>query len=56
MLGGPRFYSGAFKVIEMKLRQMKKNQPGIIARVTAAKEIGRRIRDMELVPGSKGYY
>lgn len=37
----------------MKLRQMKKNQSGVITKVTAAKEIGRRIRDMGLVPGAK---
>lgn len=37
----------------MKLRQMKKNQSGVIAKVTAEKEIGRRIRDMGLVSGAK---
>ncbi len=36
----------------MKLRQMKKNQSGKIVKVTAAKEVGRRIRDMGLVPGA----
>ncbi len=36
----------------MKLRQMKKNQSGKIVRVTASKEVGRRIRDMGLVTGA----
>lgn len=36
----------------MKLRQMKKHQSGKIVKVTAEKEVGRRIRDMGLVPGA----
>jgi ferrous iron transport protein A len=36
----------------MNLRQMKKNQSGTIATITAIGELGRRIRDMGLVPGT----
>ena len=36
----------------MNLRQMKKNQSGTISTVTATGELGRRIRDMGLVPGT----
>ncbi len=34
------------------MRQMKKNQTGIISRVKVGGELGRRIRDMGLVPGT----
>ena len=34
------------------LRTMKRHQSGIIKAVTAAGELGRRIRDMGLVPGT----
>ena len=34
------------------LRQMAVGQKGIIAKVTARGELGRRIRDMGLVPGT----
>lgn len=34
------------------LRQMAAGQHGTIAKVTAAGELGRRIRDMGLVPGA----
>ena len=34
------------------LRRMAKGQKGIIHRVTASGELGRRIRDMGLVPGT----
>ncbi len=34
------------------LRQMKKNQSGSIVHVKADGELGRRIRDMGLVPGT----
>mgnify|MGYP001814571238 CR=1 FL=1 len=34
------------------LRQMKRHQSGTISAVTAAGELGRRIRDMGLVPGT----
>lgn len=35
------------------VRQMKDNQSGIIKAVKASGEVGRRIRDMGLVPGSE---
>ena len=35
------------------LRKMAKGQKGIIRRVTASGEIGRRIMDMGLVPGTQ---
>ncbi|HKK90748.1 MAG TPA: FeoA family protein [Desulfobacteraceae bacterium] len=35
------------------LREMKKDQTGIISRVKASGELGRRIRDMGLVPGKE---
>ncbi len=34
------------------LRNMKKNQSGTISSITASGELGRRIRDMGLVPGA----
>ena len=34
------------------LRKMRKGQKGIIHRVTAFGELGRRIRDLGLVPGT----
>jgi ferrous iron transport protein A len=34
------------------MRQMKKNQTGSIVKVKANGEMGRRIRDMGLVPGT----
>ncbi|MFZ2448590.1 MAG: FeoA domain-containing protein [Syntrophobacteraceae bacterium] len=34
------------------LRQMAKGQKGIIHRVKASGELGRRIRDMGLIPGA----
>jgi len=37
----------------MNLRQMKENQSGVIAAVRANGELGRRIRDMGLVPGTE---
>ena len=36
----------------LNMRQMKKNQTGTIAAVRATGELGRRIRDMGLVPGT----
>lgn len=36
----------------INLRQMKKNQFGLIKAVTAPGELGRRIREMGLVPGT----
>lgn len=35
------------------LRKMKKNQRGVITAVKQGGELGRRIRDMGLVPGSE---
>jgi ferrous iron transport protein A len=37
----------------MNMRLMKDNQEGIICSVKARGELGRRIRDMGLVPGTK---
>ncbi|NPA24898.1 MAG: ferrous iron transport protein A [Deltaproteobacteria bacterium] len=37
----------------ISLRQMKKNQKGIIKAVKVAGELGRRIRDMGLVTGTE---
>ncbi|WP_300461876.1 FeoA family protein [Desulfobacula sp.] len=36
---------------KINLRQMKINQKGIISRVSANGELGRRLRDMGLIPG-----
>ncbi|RTZ95264.1 MAG: iron transporter FeoA [Deltaproteobacteria bacterium] len=38
---------------KLPMRQMKKNQSGVISAVKATGELGRRIRDMGLVPGSE---
>ncbi len=35
------------------MRQMQDNQAGIVTSVKAAGELGRRIRDMGLVPGTE---
>ena len=35
------------------MRQMSKNQIGIIKSITARGELGRRIRDMGLIPGNE---
>ena len=37
---------------KITMRQMKKNQSGTISAVKVGGELGRRIRDMGLVPGS----
>ena len=37
----------------INLRQMRRNQEGTIAAVKAGGELGRRIRDMGLVPGTR---
>lgn len=34
------------------MRQMKENQRGVIRRIRATGELGRRIRDMGLTPGT----
>ena len=38
--------------MEIPLRKMKVNQAGIIKSVKAKGELGRRIRDMGLIPGT----
>ena len=38
---------------QINLRQMRKHQSGIIASVKAPGELGRRIREMGLVPGAE---
>jgi len=38
---------------KISMRQMKDNQCGTIASVRANGEMGRRIRDMGLIPGTK---
>ncbi len=38
---------------KLPMRQMKRNQSGVISAVKATGELGRRIRDMGLVPGSE---
>ena len=35
------------------MRQMKKNQSGIITAIKVGGELGRRVRDMGLVPGTR---
>ena len=40
-------------MLKLKMRQMKKNQSGTISAVKANGELGRRIRDMGLVPGTE---
>lgn len=37
----------------LTMRQMKKNQLGVISAIRANGEMGRRIRDMGLVPGTE---
>ncbi|MDR3089920.1 MAG: ferrous iron transport protein A [Desulfobulbaceae bacterium] len=37
----------------INLRQMKKGQSGIITAITVGGELGRRIREMGLVPGAE---
>ena len=39
-------------MIKLSMRKMKENQFGIISAVKADGEMGRRIRDMGLVPGT----
>jgi ferrous iron transport protein A len=36
----------------LQMRQMRRNQSGTIAEIRAGGELGRRIRDMGLVPGT----
>jgi ferrous iron transport protein A len=37
----------------INMRQMKRNQTGVISGIKANGELGRRIRDMGLVPGTE---
>ena len=37
----------------INMRQMKDNQRGLISKIKANGELGRRIRDMGLVPGTE---
>ena len=39
--------------MKLNMRRMKKNQNGSIVKVKAEGELGRRIRDMGLVPGTE---
>jgi ferrous iron transport protein A len=39
-------------VSRINMRQMKKNQSGTISAIKVGGELGRRIRDMGLVPGT----
>ena len=40
---------------KVNMRQMKAKQSGVIAAITAQGELGRRIRDMGLVPRHGNY-
>lgn len=40
-------------MVQINLRQMHVNQSGVITSVKAGGELGRRIRDMGLVPGKE---
>ncbi len=39
-------------MLKLRMRQMKKHQAGVITAVKANGELGRRIRDMGMVPGT----
>jgi ferrous iron transport protein A len=41
------------KMAKMNMRQMKPKQAGTIVAISAQGELGRRIRDMGLVPGTQ---
>ncbi|MCF4143387.1 ferrous iron transport protein A [Dethiosulfovibrio acidaminovorans] len=43
---------GGNNVVKIAMRQMEDNQTGTIAKVRAEGELGRRIRDMGLTPGT----
>jgi ferrous iron transport protein A len=43
---------GGIILSKLSMRRMKENQSGIISAVKADGEMGRRIRDMGLVPGT----
>lgn len=39
-------------MLKLNMRQMKENQSGVISAVRAGGDLGKRIRDMGLVPGT----
>lgn len=39
--------------MKIKMRQMNENQSGVICAVNVGGELGRRIRDMGIVPGTR---
>ena len=39
--------------MQINMRQMKENQSGVISAVKANGEMGRRLRDMGLIPGAQ---
>lgn len=40
-------------MLKLNMRQMKENQSGVISAVRAGGELGKRVRDMGLVPGTE---
>lgn len=40
-------------MLTLSMRQMRENQSGVISAVRAGGELGKRIRDMGLVPGTE---
>lgn len=46
-------FSEVYQMARINMRQMQDNQSGIIVSIGAQGELGRRIRDMGLVPGTK---
>jgi ferrous iron transport protein A len=59
-LTGPNRQGGSGKqsretgtMLKLSMRQMKEKQSGVIAAVRTGGELGKRIRDMGLVPGSE---
>ncbi len=40
-------------IMHMNIRKMKNDDTGIVTRVSAKGELGRRIRDMGIVPGTE---
>ena len=47
------FAQEAFFIMRINIRQMNDNQAGTIAAIKVAGDLGRRIRDMGLVPGTE---
>ena len=50
--GGGKIPSGGLEMKRIIMRQMRKNQVGKIVAVKAGGDVGRRIREMGLVPGT----